>query len=245
MARMLNIFATPGDVFDEVKASKPSVANWLVPILLSILIGAISIVVVFSQPNVMQQMRDQQNKVFEDQIKAGKMTQADADRAEAMMGKVGPAIMEATAIVGIVIVMFVRLFWWALVLWLLGKWFLQADFPYQTALEVAGLASVISVLGSIVICLVSVTVGKMTVINLALLDPNGNPQGFLHMALADLELFDVWLAVLMSVGLARLAKVSWGKAATVTGVYWVIMQVLLVSVSWSASQLFSSLNHHH
>ena len=33
-ARLLNVFATPGDVFDDVKVAPASTANWLVPALL-------------------------------------------------------------------------------------------------------------------------------------------------------------------------------------------------------------------
>ncbi|HKI69933.1 MAG TPA: hypothetical protein VKA67_10115, partial [Verrucomicrobiae bacterium] len=46
-ARLLNVFATPGDVFAEVKASGPCTANWLVPVLFSALVGVFSAIVIF------------------------------------------------------------------------------------------------------------------------------------------------------------------------------------------------------
>ena len=244
MARMVNVFATPGEVFDEVKHARPATANWLVPVLLAIVIGIISIVTIYSQPAVIQQIRDQQGKVFDDQVKAGKMTQAQADQAQAAAGKImGPAMMEILGSVSVVIMVFIRLFWWALVLWLLGKWFFQADYTYEKALEVTGLAFTLTILASIVVTLVCVLLGRLTLINLALLDPNGSPQGFLHMIMSSLDLFDIWLAAIISVGLARLANVSWGKAATVTGAYWILMQLFIITLSWSVFHIMSGLKH--
>jgi len=37
--RLVNMFAAPGDVFEEIRTSTPSSANWLVPLLLSCLVG--------------------------------------------------------------------------------------------------------------------------------------------------------------------------------------------------------------
>jgi len=36
--RLLNVFAAPGDVFDGLKTANSSVANWLVPILIVMLV---------------------------------------------------------------------------------------------------------------------------------------------------------------------------------------------------------------
>ena len=56
-ARLFNIFADPGEVFESVKTSKPAVANWLVPALIYPLAGMISVVVIFSQPAIVQQIQ--------------------------------------------------------------------------------------------------------------------------------------------------------------------------------------------
>jgi len=38
-ARLMNVFAVPGEVFDEVKASAHSAGNWLLPAL----VGSVSV----------------------------------------------------------------------------------------------------------------------------------------------------------------------------------------------------------
>ena len=39
VGRLLNVFATPGDVFQEVKAAPETAANWLVPALILIAVS--------------------------------------------------------------------------------------------------------------------------------------------------------------------------------------------------------------
>ena len=64
ISRLLNIYAAPGDVFDEIRTSKPSTANWLVPLLLTCLVGVIYSFAVFSQENILHSMREAQEKAM-------------------------------------------------------------------------------------------------------------------------------------------------------------------------------------
>ena len=90
------------------------------------------------------------------------MTQAQEDQALQMMDKfMGPTMLAVLGSVGMVIYSFVSVFWWALVLWLLGRWFLKARFGYLKAVEVAGLASVILVLGMVIGTLLAVILGRL------------------------------------------------------------------------------------
>src|SRR5208337_3983623 len=82
-ARLLNVFAVPGEVFENVKTSRFLVANWLLPAVLWAVVGVFTVIVVFSQPSVQKQMRELGNqyaKGLAQQVKAGKVTQADADQ---------------------------------------------------------------------------------------------------------------------------------------------------------------------
>jgi len=243
LARMFNIFATPGEVFDEVKYARPSPANWLAPVLLSILAGAISVLIIFSQPAVLQQMHEQQTKAFEERVNSGKMTRAQADQAEAVVGKFGgPALFKFTGIIGVLIMTFIRVFWWALVLWLLAKWFLKTKIAFDKSLEVAGLAFMVQFLGSIVGALLSVMAGKVSSLSLALLAPNADPRSLLHLCLAAVDLFNLWLVGVMAVGLSRLTGAPWSKALALTFGYWLVMTSVLVSFGWLAIYLSTAFN---
>src|SRR3954470_22760520 len=79
-ARLLNIFAVPSEVFLEVKNAPSQISNWLVPMILLAFVGMISAVLVLNQPALIQKIRDQQTKAIDEKVKAGKMTQEQADK---------------------------------------------------------------------------------------------------------------------------------------------------------------------
>src|SRR6516162_4011560 len=79
--RLMNVFAAPGEVFEEVRIRPPSVANWLVPMLIFAVVGTIGAFIMFSQPAIIQQIHEQQAAAMDKQVKDGKLTQAQADQA--------------------------------------------------------------------------------------------------------------------------------------------------------------------
>ena len=241
LARLLNVFATPGEVFEEVKNSGPSTANWLVPVLLSALVGVFSCLVIFSQPAIIQEMREMQAKRFDDQVKAGKMTQEQADKVSAATDKyLGPTLLKISGSIGAIVASVVRVFWWALILWLLGRWFLKARFSYVKTVEVAGLATMISVLGAIVTLLLTVNFGKMTTPSLAMMFSHSDPKNKLQMLFAALDLFNLWFVGVAAVGLARLAGARFPRALLLVAVYWLIFLAVMGSLGALAGGLVSS-----
>jgi hypothetical protein len=231
-ARLINVFAIPGDVFEEVKATRASVANWLVPAAIASVVGALAAIVMFSQPTIRQQIREKQAQAFEQQVKAGKMKQADADKALEIMDKfTGPTMMAIFGSVGAVVASFVRLFWWGLVLWLFGRWFLKARFDYLKAVEVAGLASLITVLGMIVSMLLIVNLGKMfSTLSLGLAVSDFDEKNKSHLLLGAVNVFNFWLIGVLGAGLARLAGVPFLRAVLLVLGYWLAVSLLLIFI---------------
>lgn len=230
LARLLNVFAVPGDVFDDTKTARPCAANWLVPALIACVVGIVAAVIMFSQPTIQQQVREQQEKAMEQQVKAGKLTQAQADQAMDMVEKfTGPTMMKVFGAVGAVVVSFVRLFWWGLVLWLLGRFALKAHFSYMKTVEIAGLASMIAILGAVVTLLLIVNLGKLfSTPSLALAVSDFDAKNKSHLLLGAVNVFTFWQVAIMSVGLARLAAVPWARAVLVVFSFWLIWTLALV-----------------
>ncbi len=229
-ARLLNIFAVPGDVFLDIRSAPHSKGNWLVPIILSGLVGVISAVVIFSQPAIQQQIREQQVKAIDAQVKAGKMTQAQADQGLAIAEKfTGPAMMKVFGAVGAVVASVVRVFWWALILWLIGRWFLKVRFPYPKAMETAGLVMMISVLGMVVSLLLIVNLGKVFAApSLALAVEHFDVNRKSHMALGAANVFSFWFVGLMALGLAKLANVPFARAGFLVFAFWVLQETFFI-----------------
>jgi len=231
-ARLLNVFAVPGEVFAEVKATPISTSNWLVPTLCSAIIGVIAAFIIFSQPAVIQQLREQQAKVMDQQVKAGKMTQAQADQALALMEKVtGPTLMKVIGGVGAVVASFVHAVWWGFILWLLSRWLLRVQIKYAKALEVVGLAMMIGVLGAIVGMLLIVNVGRLGATpSLALMVNDFDATRKSHLFMGAANVFYFWQVGVTAVGLSKLTQVPFVRALWVLLAFWLLQESFFILV---------------
>lgn len=231
-ARLLNIFAVPGEVFLDIRSAPHAIGNWLAPILFASVVGALSAIIMFSQPAIQQQLREQQTKAVEAQVKAGTWTQAQADQALGMVDRfMKPTMIITVAAGGAVVVSCLRLFWWALILWCMGRWFLQIRFPYSKALETTGLVMMISVLGMVVSLLFVINLGKIFAgPNLGLAVENFDVHSKSPLALGAANVFSFWFVGLMALGLAKLADVRFARAGFLVFGYWVLQEMLLILV---------------
>jgi hypothetical protein len=230
-SRMMNVFASPGEVFEEVKRTPNQTTNWLVPAILAAVVGVVATVLIFSQPTIKRQIREQQEKAFQQQVNEGKMTQQDADKILAGMEKfMGPMMMVGGSL-SVIAMAFGRLFLWGLVMWLIARWLLKVDVPYLKMVAVAGLSSLIITLGGIVQLLLGVILGKMmATVSLALFLKDFEFTNRMHFLLAAVNLFKLWAMVLLGLGLARLTASSWAKATLLMLIYWAVFSLVLIGI---------------
>ena len=240
-ARLLNVFAIPGEVFEVVRAGRSCVANWLLPALLSAVVGVLTVIVVFSQPSIQKQVRElgeRWTKAVEQQVKAGKATQAEANQAEAEIRRItDPVTLKMFGGMAVVLFCVIRVFWWAFILWLVGRVFLKAQFGYLKTLEVAGLALMISVLGWVVALALTVNLTKIFATpSLALVAPDFKATWESRLNLCARSVFAFWLVGVLSIGLARLARVPFLRAAWFVFACCVIQESLLGLVGGALGQ---------
>jgi len=213
MARMANVFAMPGEVFEAVKASPPCAANWLVPALILVLVSWVGGGVILSQATIRQQLNEITSKAIEKQIEATKMPKQQADAAREAGEKFGSIGTKVSMVTAPVMVAFLSPFWWGLILWLgLKVW--KGDSGFMKAVEVAGLANTIGILEAIVKTLLIVGFGNLFASpSLAMLVKDFDPQNPVHSLLALVNVMTFWLLTVRAIGLAKLAGVSFAKAA--------------------------------
>ena len=240
-ARLLNVFAIPGEVFEGVRTSRFCVGNWLLPAVLSAVVGVFTVIVIFSQPSIQRQvsgMVEQQAKALEQQVKAGKVTQAEANQVQAVTRRFAdPATLMILGGMAAVLFGVARVFWWAFLLWLLGRRFLKVQLGYLKMLEVAGLALMISVLGGVVTLLLTINLSKVLATpSLALVVPDFDATRKGHLMLGAANVFSFWLVGVLSVGLAKLARVPFLRAAWFVFAIWVIQESLLSLVAGALGQ---------
>ena len=97
-------------------------------------------------------------------------------------------------------------------LWLLSAKIYRAPTTFFQMREVAGLASMISLLGLVIsMFLVMATGSLFSNIGPILLIPEFNPASKTHLALASLNVITLWYLAVLSLGVAHVSRTSWMK----------------------------------
>jgi hypothetical protein len=226
LARLLNVFAVPGEVFADMRTSPHAPSNWLLPAILGAIVGVISVFALLSQPSIQKQFRDRQTRMIDAQIKAGKMTPQEQKIAERFTG---PAVLKAVGGAGAVIGSFLSVLWWGFVLWWLARRMLKVPVSFAKTLEVAGLAMMINVLGGIIALLLMVNFGSIGATpSLALMVKDFDTTRKSHLFAAAANVFSFWVVGVRAIGLAKLTEVSYLRAAWLVVTFWVLQQSIFV-----------------
>jgi len=237
---LVNVIAAPGEVFERLRPAPARTATWLVPAVLLILVSWIGAALVFSQDSVKQQLSDMQDKAIQQQVDQGKLTEEQAKQARAAIERFGNIGMMIGAYVGPFFVALLTPFWWGLLLWLIGTKLLKGACPYLKAVEVAGVANMIAVLGSILKTLLILVTGNLFAgANPALLMSDFDPTVTLHSVLVNLDLMTFWLLVIRGIGIAKVSAVSTGKAVALAFVFWAVITASLMGIGLAAQSLFA------
>ena len=230
--RLTNIFVAPGEVFAEVKDSPPTPANWVVPMLILILATAISVIVVYSQPAIIQPIKEAGRKVLQDSGRERKDdAEADADKAGDGQAKyMTPMVMKVIGIVFTVLGMpGVGLFISALFVWLIGRFALKGQVGYMRAVEVVGLSMMISVLGIIISMLLAVICGNPAMKPSPMLLLNHyDDHNRVHVLLAALDVTTLWYLAVLSAGLGQVTGRSFARAAAWIYGLWAFITVGMI-----------------
>lgn len=230
----MNVFAAPGDVFAEVKISSPCAANWLVPVLLSCLVGVAAVWVMFSQDTILHQLEEQRDRALDKKVEQMPKEQQEQVRQTAEKFS-SPTLLKTLGTLGAVAGSFGSLFTIALVVWALGRLAFKTGFPYLQAVEVCGLASMISVLNGVVTTLLVVGMGTVYVSpGPALLIREPDPTNKLHLLAAACNVITVWYIGVLAVGLGKLGGTSAWKAFAWLFGLWAIFRVGLIAMGFGA-----------
>jgi Yip1 domain len=211
--KLFNIFVSPSDVFDEVIASPPNLANWRIPTLLVCFVSIISLQLGNSSTEssaTIHQLAD-----------AGTISPA---QTHALAGA-WPLLSALLVCVS----MFAGTCCSALVLWSMGWLFLKVRFPYLKALEIVGLTGIISVLGSITtILLIAAFDDSAARPALSLLVPKLDRGQAIYQILDTVNLFHLWSTTVLAISLSRLCNVTFKEAAFWVFGYWMIARIVLI-----------------
>jgi hypothetical protein len=235
--KLTNIFASPGELFDNVRDTASTPSNWVVPLIIFIIVAFAMSQMMLRNPSLADQLRTQiqqsTEQRFQEQIQSGKMTPEQADQARAQMERftdpASPWMMITTG-GSLLIVTPIALFLLCLVYWLLGKSVMKATAPYMKVVEVIGLTFFIGSLESIVTTIMATALDHLHAgPNLALFVLDSfSLQNKLHVVLSKINLFTIWDLVVTSIGLSHLFRKDLNKVLVLVFALWILWVVFLV-----------------
>jgi hypothetical protein len=219
LERLLDVIANPAEVFTEIAASGPTPVNWRLPTLLVCLTN---LVLIACCP-----LNGRANAIVQGIAQAANVPPSGLVSVSSNFQLISMLAICGAAVAGT--------FWSAFVLWVMGRVFLKARFPYGKALEVAGLAGVTLILGALcTVFLTSVADDASARPALSLLLLKSQPGERLRGVLDVFNVFHLWSATLMAIGLAKLTATSFKESAFFVFGYWVVLRVLFFALAGAA-----------
>ena len=212
-AKLLNVFVSPGLVFEEVVSTPPKAGNWLVPL---VLVTLSSLVVLGATTDL-----ERASAAIASLVETGKVTQAQATALSTHWRSIGAVTLCVGAFAGTA--------WSAFLIWFIGRVFLKTRFTFQKALEVASLSATILVLGAIVTWLLGSATGDTSARpSLSMFDLKIQPGSSIRIAAGLLDCFHLWATAVLAIGLSRLAGVTVKESVFWVFGYWFFFKMALV-----------------
>jgi len=228
------VITGPGETFDTlVKTKKKN--YWIIPVLLSIVIGVVITFIFFRDAQLMSGIMDKQKaqleKRMEEQVKSGKMSPEQSkqavEQAEKFMDPKSP-FFQIIGYGGTAVVPFLMLFVLSLIYLLLLKVF-KADVDFGNLLNVVGLPMIIIIIGSIISLVLSIVMGTVSTLSPALILNEGLVGSRLAEFLTKVDLISIWYYIVVAIGLSKVAKISSGKSYVIVfgvWVFWIVISSL-------------------
>ena len=115
----------------------------------------------------------------------------------------------------------------------MAQLFLKTKIPFMKAAEVAGLTTLILVLGAIVGILLTVITGKLGMTpSLALTVGEFDLKNKVHQLLAAVNIFYFWQLGVVACGLARLTDAPFTKTLLLLFLYWLAFTLFFVGIGF-------------
>jgi len=233
--KLTNIFASPGELFENVRETGPTNSNWLVPWITYVAISIMMSLLVLGNPSLKEQLstsiKKQFDKGMEEMIREGKISQEQADAQYEQFGRPGSPwfmiISVASTLLGSLVVLFAL----SLFYQLLGKLVMSASVHYMKVVEVIGLTFFIGALERIVTTgLIFATDSIHASPSLAIVLSEVDPENKLHVVMSKINVFTAWDLTITGIGLSTLFQRDLPKVLVLIVALWII---------WSAFSVFT------
>ncbi|MDT3694902.1 MAG: YIP1 family protein [Ignavibacterium sp.] len=242
--KIVGVISEPSNLFSKLVFFPTKATDWILPLLALIIVAIISTFIYMSNPEIKYEMQQQQEKAMREQfdkmVESGQMTREQADQQMEQSAQFvnNPMFLYLIPSISVFIIMFLWFFVLTTLAFLIAKFALKGDGTYSQAMTAMGLPLYISVLGSIILVIVGMLMGKMlTGLNPASLtgmDLKTLP-GFL---LSRLDLFTIWFYIVVGIAFAKMFKSDNVKKYVITSfAVWLIFMFIIFGLVQAVPQL--------
>ena len=231
--KLTNIFASPGELFENVRTTGPTTGNWLIPWVIFVVVAIAMSQLVVNNLSLMDQLRATIREKFDQPVQEGKMTEEQADQAYELT-KPGSRFFVLVQIGGTIVGSLGALFALGLLYWLVGKSAMGATVPYMKVVEVVGLTFFIGTLEQIVTTFLMFTEDSIFATpSLGIFVSDFNIDDTLHVALSKINAFTFWDLSIIGFGLSRLFQRDLPKVLVLVFALWVLWSLLTLFIGFS------------
>lgn len=224
---MSGVFTAPSETFETIAAFQRK-NYWLIPLLISIALGLVSTFLFMQDAELTAKTMDKQKlkmqEKFNENVKQGKMTQEEADKALESINPKGTffkLIGFGGALIGPIIIFFML----SVVYMILLK-IMKAEFEFTNIMNVVGLAFLIAAIGNIISMVISITKGDISNIGPALFMNAETSGEKVYSLLSKIDLFTIWFYTVIAIGISKIAKIDMIKSASMVFGIWLIYVVV-------------------
>jgi len=223
-SRATDVFASPSNLYNEVGQASVQTTSWLIPFLVSLILGILFTFSIFNNPALKQQIFDTQAQAMKKSVAEGKMTQEQADQIVERMESSGSTMFIAFGVGGAVLWLSVTYFGVSLVLWLTAKMAFKFTGLYSKMLETFALSSLIGILGGIITLLLVNLMNSLYATPGPALAMVGSfdPTNSVHRLLSALNVFTIWQVVVLGIGFGKVTRSSVSTSVGIVAGLWLV-----------------------
>lgn len=235
-SQLTDTITAPADLFTELRPLPASAGTGFAVVCLVVVLAILGNLTLFVSKGAMEDVFRRQQKALEQSVEQGKMTAAQASRGMEQMRGMSPIIFVGIGAVAATIFTLVGSVFWALVVFLAGKFLGGQPVTFAKAYEITGLAFVVLFLGGLVSAALILLRDSLSTPSGALFVEDFDPGNKVHILLQALNPFSIWFVAVLAIGLACSSSVPLRKALIAFFGFWVVTRVIAIysGLGWLA-----------
>ncbi len=227
-SQLTDTITAPADLFTELRPLPASAGTGFAVVCLVVILAILGNFTLLVSKGALEDVFRRQQKAMEQSVEQGKMTAAQASRGMEQMRGMSPVIFVGIGAVAATVFTLVGSVFWALVVFLAGKFLGGRPISFAKSYEISGLAFVILLVGGLVTTGLILLRDSLSTPSGALFVEDFDPGNKVHILLQALNPFSIWFVAVLGVGFACSSGVPIRKALSVFLGFWVVSRVILV-----------------